>query len=555
LFGYSVSLSNDRAIIGAHGNDNFGNDNGAAYIFDFNNNKWTQTQKLVVSSDTNEVDFGFSVKIDGDKALVGAYKSNINNNNTGSVYFYKFIDGIWVLTQRLLPNDTSSGQQFGYAISTFNNRALITALLDDENGINSGSVYEFDLSFNTWNQNSKITSNTNIGAAYDTFGSSVSLSGNKALIGSPFDDDNGHNSGAAYLFELINGEWVLIQKIFASNGKEYDFFGYSVSLSGNMALIGSPQISTELSNGNGQAYVFERINNKWVESQVLSANDGTTGDNFGFAVSLDLNKALIGANEDKIGSSRKKGSAYFFDYTQSTGWIETQKIIVENDNGSNLFGSSVLISGDKAIIGAPKKTQNDSNIDGAVYVLAFDPDSNLWSHTQLLTSTYFSESTIRANFGTSLDLNGTRLIIGAPNDKRFTFNSGAVYIYNLIEGNWVVSSRLLPRSAGAIDGFGFSVKISENRAVIGSFRQGVNSGFEGGVYIFDYNGSHWYENHIIKANNGAFFDNFGVSLGLDGNTLLVGANNYDTDRGTNSGAAFIYDITELIFSDGFEPSL
>ena len=148
------------------------------------------------------------------------------------------------------------------------------------------------------------------GAAGDRFGSSVSISGDYALIGSFLDDDNGTNSGATYVFHRSGNNWMEQAKLLASDGDESDFFGISVSISGDYALIGASG-NNENGSNSGAAYVFHRSGNNWTEQAKLLASDGAAEDRFGSSVSISGEYALIGAWGGGD-NGNTAGAAYFF---------------------------------------------------------------------------------------------------------------------------------------------------------------------------------------------------------------------------------------------------
>jgi len=230
--------------------------------------------------------FGKSVSVDGDRALVGAP----NTVGHGAVYVLDLIDGLWVESAVLIPIDGEIDDQFGYSVSLKGNRALIGTRFDDDNGVESGSAYVFDLTAGSWSQTQKLIATD--GMANDNFGVSVSLSADRALIGARGVDDNGSASGSAYIFDLTTGLWSQTQKLMASDGAASDQFGFSVSLSVNRALIGA-YFDDDNGTNSGSAYVFDLTAGSWSQTQKLIASDSIENDEFGYTVSLSDNRALM----------------------------------------------------------------------------------------------------------------------------------------------------------------------------------------------------------------------------------------------------------------------
>ena len=181
FFGKSVSLSGNRALIGADARDGSVANEGAAYVFEFDGTDWIETAKLTANDGEMNDLFGFSMSLLGDRAVIGAYASNDNGNNSGSIYVFDF-DGIdWLLSDKLTPSDGALGDFFGYSLSLSQNRILVGSTFDDDNGGASGSAYVFDYDGSDWNETTKLIPNNGTIEAF--FGNSVSLSGDRVLIG------------------------------------------------------------------------------------------------------------------------------------------------------------------------------------------------------------------------------------------------------------------------------------------------------------------------------------------------------------------------------------
>ncbi|MGD1717682.1 FG-GAP repeat protein, partial [Dapis sp. BLCC M172] len=255
---------------------------------------------------------------------------------------------------KLTAPDGSESDLFGESVALGDNLALIGAIGDDENGSNSGSAYLFDTTTGSLLQ--KFTPPD--GSRRDLFGDSVALRDNLALIGAPEDDENGSNSGSAYLFDTTTGS--LLQKFTAPDGSESDLFGGSVALSDHLALIGA--IGDD-ENGllSGSAYLFDTTTGSLL--QKFTAPDGSESDLFGGSVALSDHLALIGAiGDDENGLL--SGSAYLFDTT--TGSL-LQKFTAPDGSESDLFGGSVALSDHLALIGAIGDDENGL-LSGSAYL-------------------------------------------------------------------------------------------------------------------------------------------------------------------------------------------
>jgi len=189
-----VSLSGNRALVGAPSSI------GSAYIFNFDGMSWSQVQKLTARDRFSGDKFGWSVSLHDNRALVGAYGDDDNGNNSGSAYVFDFDGMNWSQSAKLIASDGEEDDRFGYSVSLDGDIILVGAFSDISYGLDLGSAYIFSYNGGDWSQRQKLTvGDSKLG---DEFGSSVSVSGDRALIGAPADDDFGTNSGSAYIIDV-----------------------------------------------------------------------------------------------------------------------------------------------------------------------------------------------------------------------------------------------------------------------------------------------------------------------------------------------------------------
>jgi hypothetical protein len=309
LFGYVVSISGDYAIGGAPYDDDNGTDSGSAYIIKRDGTNWSEQAKLVASDGADEDHFGISVSISGDKTIVGASDDNDNGMLIGSAYIFNRDGTSWSQQQKLTAADIDVDGHFGISVSISGDYAIVGAYGDDDNGTKSGSAYIFKRNGTSWSEQAKLIASD--GSAEDNFGISVSISGDYAIVGAFLDDDNGRDSGSAYIFKRDGTSWSEQAKLVASDGAADDYFGRSVSISGDYAIVGA-YADDDNGSWSGSAYIFKRDGTSWSEQAKLVASDGAADDYFGYPVSISGNRAIIGAgNKDDNGES--SGSAYIFD--------------------------------------------------------------------------------------------------------------------------------------------------------------------------------------------------------------------------------------------------
>jgi len=262
--GYSVSLDLNTAIAGAPFEDGAGTDRGAAYVHTRSGTTWTQQQKLT-ASDTEDGDiFGASVAIDGDTAIVGAPYESTGGTQSGAAYVFTRSGSTWTEQQKLVASDASSFSEFGASVAISGNTVIVGAYQDNGAGSSRGAAYVFTRSGSTWTQQQKLAASDPEDFAY--FGWSVSIQNDDAVVGARLKGDGGSNRGAAYVFTRSGATWTQQQKLTASDTADNDEFGISVSIDQNTVIVGADR---RLGFGvdNGAAYVFTRSGSTWTQEQ------------------------------------------------------------------------------------------------------------------------------------------------------------------------------------------------------------------------------------------------------------------------------------------------
>ena len=521
-FGDSVALNGNYALIGSYQDNDNGEDSGSAYLFDITSRDLLQ--KFIALDGAASDYFGDSVALNGNYALIGSWKDDDNGEDSGSVYLFDITSGEQL--QKFIAPDGASGDSFGGSVALDGDHALISASGDDDNGSNSGSVYLFDIT----NGNLLQKFIAPDGASINNFGNSVALNGNYALIGSYFDDDNGISSGSAYLFDITNGD--LLHKIIASDGATGDHFGSSVALDGNYALIGS-FFDDDNGSNSGSAYLFDITSGE--QLQKLIAPDGAINDWFGGSVALDENYALISSWKDDDNGSNS-GSAYLFDITSGD---LLQKIIAPDAASGDSFGNSVALDGDSVLIGSDNDEDNGNN-SGSAYVFDIsefsqDEPTEPFPYSQKVLA---PDATSGDEFGRALAINGNHILIASHWDDDKGTESGSAYLFDMTTGEQL--QKFLAPDGFQYDEFGWSVAVDSNYALIGTFSDDDNGERSGSAYLFDITTGEQLQK--FKAADGAPEDHFGWSVAIDGNYALVGSK-WDEDNGSFSGSAYLFDIT------------
>lgn len=364
LFGLSVALSGNTALIGATRNDELGSDAGAAYVFVRSGTSWAPQAKLLAPDGAANDSFGTAVAIAGDTAVVTATGNDGASSDTGAAYVFVRTGTAWALQAKLTAGDAIAADQIGVSVALTGDTVVVGATNTDDRGERSGSAYVFTRTGTAWTQQTKLLASD--GVEFDQFGISVAASGDSAIVGAWGDDDNGLSSGSAYVFTRAGTAWTQQAKLLAGDGVAIDEFGISVALDGDTALIGAVFNDARAAD-SGAAYVFTRTGAAWIQQAKLSPDDGAESDTFGNSVALQGDVAVIGSPND--GSAT--GSAYVFARTGTT-WTQEAKLLASDGASLDFLGVWVALSGDTAIAGA-LGDDDAANSAGAAYIYTLTP--------------------------------------------------------------------------------------------------------------------------------------------------------------------------------------
>ncbi len=346
--------------------------------------------------------FGDSVAMDGDFMVVGA------SGNVGAAYLYqKTTTGSWQLIKKLLASDGGINDLFGYSVAISGNTVVIGAfgkLMFIDNKLRQGSAYIFERNqggTNNWGQVKKLIGSGR--TRKDLFGSTVAISGNTVVVGAR----GNYNAGSVYIFSRNQGGtnlWGQIKKLEVSDGKTGDGFGSSIGISGNTMVVGALGDDIGTNADQGSAYIFLRdrggINN-WGPVKKLLASDGKPLDHFGSSGAISGNTVVV--------------NAYIFERNQggANTWGEVKKLMGN-------FASSVAISGDSIVVGA---------IRGQVaYLFKRNHQGiNAWGLARKFSA---SDRAAEDFFGSSIAISGNTTVVGAPGDDiGDNFDQGSAYIF------------------------------------------------------------------------------------------------------------------------------
>jgi hypothetical protein len=368
------------------------------------------------------------------------------------------------------------------------------------------------------------------GEEAEYFGWASAVAGEYAVIGASEDDDNGPASGSAYVFRLVGHNWIQHQKLLASDGSSYDTFGNAVAISDSFIVIGA-QLDDDLGMDAGAVYVFRREGDVWSEHVKLTAGDGAPIDHFGSSVALAGSILVVGASLDDD-NGENAGSAYVF-HLVAGGWSEEAKLLADDGDIDDRF-EEVAISDSTIIVGA-WGDQDLGPLTGSAYI--FVNHGTGWAQQAKLIA---GDQAGGDQFGLDVAIAGDRAIVGAYANDDNGENSGSAYVFRREDNVWVQETKLLPGDGAEFDEFGISVSINESFALVGADVNDDNGENSGSAYIFRRNGTLWDQLTKINTSDGAAFDYFGISVGLDGTRAIIGAGG-DDDNGADAGAAYIFE--------------
>jgi len=384
----------------------------------------------------------------------------------------------------------------------------------------------------------------------ELFGCSVAIDGDTIVIGA-----EGDNS--AYVYTLSGTLWTQQAKLTASDGSADEQFGISVAIDGDNIVIGAP--GTIFSTGNDLVesssvnqlastsildeyiYVFIQSGTLWTEQAKLQASDGTASDSFGVVVAIDGDTIVVGSRwDDTENGGADSGSAYV--YTLSgTVWTEQVKLTASGGSEDDSFGGSVAIDGDTIVIGAYSDNTFRGPNSGSAYV--YTRSGTVWTKQAKLTASDGAEGD---RFGNSVAVNvdADTIVIGAyGDDTENGDNSGSAYVYTYSGTSWTEQAKLTASDGAAYDGFGNSVAIDGYTIVIGAYSDVTKYGEDScSAYVYTLSGTVWTEQFKLTASDGAANDQFGISVAISGDTIVIGAEYDDTDSEENSGSAYIFEL-------------
>lgn len=341
-----------------------------------------------------------------------------------------------------------------------------------------------------------------------------------------------------------NAEDWATQRVLDPQGLGYDKFGRAVAISGTVALVSASEATLGDNAAQGKVLVYERAaDGMWNLTQTLLASDGAAYNEFGWSVAVSGRVAVIGAINAKIGEHNSQGAAYVFERGDDGVWTETQKLVAADGTSVDWFGSAVAMDGETIVVAAYGAHYNDQLMHGSVYV--YTRIDGAWTQTQQLVA---ADGDVGDGFGSAIALSGATLLASSPGaqiDGRHA--QGAVYRFARVDGVWNQAQKIVVAEGVENDQLGSALAVDGDTALIGAMWR---EGGAGVVYVYGGAGGDWTQRQRLAASDGAArgpdgiglppTDNFGMTLALQGDTALVGASNVTVDGTEGQGAAYLF---------------
>ncbi len=450
-FGNSVAISGTRVVVGCANNDTGATDAGSVYVYDLSSGTPTVSIATLNKPSPSVGDnFGNSVAISGTRVVVGCAYNDTGTFDTGSAYVYEMSSGTPTVPIATLNNPSPAvDDYFGWSVAVSGTRVVVGAYQDDTGTIDAGSAYVYEMSSGTPTV-PIATLNNPSPVVDDYFGWSVAVSGTRVVVGAYQDDTGAGDAGSAYVYEMSSGTpTVPIATLNNPSPASFDRFGSSVAISGTKVVVGAYQDDTGAGDA-GSAYVYEMSSGTPTVPIFTLTNPGpAAGDDFGDAIAISGTRVVVGARLDDTGATNA-GSAYVYDLSSGTPTVPIFTLNNPSPAANDYFGWSVAISGTRVIVSA---LLDDTGASGSGSAYVYD----LIGSTPTVPVATLNNPSAAAdhNFGRSVAISGTRVVVGARLDNTLVTNGGSAYVYDLSSGTPTVPVTTLnnPRMASG-DEFG-----------------------------------------------------------------------------------------------------
>lgn len=538
-FGLSLSATETELAVGSPYVSNPDLSYGSVFLYKKPDGGWENASENVRLSSVSSNDYGaygHSVLLSDTSLIVGSDGGIILN-------FYDKPDNGWSIASSkftLKETELTYIHRYGYSFATNGTDVFVGAYNLNVPDESSGAVYKYKKTGLEWStiEQEGVLTDLSFFASSSNFGYDVDMDGEYAVIGAPHDDDVGEDAGAAYVFKFANNSWQKIAKLTASDGAAGHLFGSTLAISDETIIIGSPQTDVAYNNGDyisGKVYIFKKPQgSEWSdsnESEVIPRINNTKAGAFGHRV--DIHGNLVAISHYRSGSSDEIGEIYLLEKNASH-W-ELIASLSPSPNSVRLFGSEISLGNNLLAVSG---TISGNSFSGSV--LLFEKPSGGWTDaTQNAVLT--PSDPIQINEFRKTDIDNNTIIIGATQRYPEGF-TGAAYIFEKSGDRWISSNetiKLIPEGEAANSRFGYGVALSGNFAAVSSST--INSE-NGKVLLFRKIDNQWESTPYFSLEMPitGVTNRFGFTMDMDGDHLVVGAPGANTESGNGSGSIEFY---------------
>ena len=554
LFGFSTAVDGDTVVVSAPGDDDKGPISGSAYVFVRQSGTWSQVAKLTASDAMAGDGFGEAVAVDGDTVVVGAP----GDYDKGSAYVFVKPEAGWTTateTAKLTASDGAAVEVFGFSAAVDGDTVVVGATFDDA----SGAAYVYAkpaVGWDTATETAMLTPSD--GVAYDFSVISVAIDADTVVVSALWHDETQTDTGAVYVFFKPEAGWTTATetvKVTSPHGEDGDQLGVSVDVDGDTVVAGA---IWDFDSSPDWRTVYVYTFSEWT-AIADSAAGGTNADSYtatGLAEGVTYNFWIRAADPYGVSDASRPATVSIairpppvptatagpgqvtlnwddqFD-SDITGheYLQAQfsKLTASDEAADHLFGQSVAVDGDTMVVGASGDDHN-----GSAYV--FTRQSGTWSQVAKLTA---SDEAADDGFGYRVAIGGDTVVVGAPWDDDNGSGSGSAYVFTRQSGSWSQVAKLTASDAVADAVFGSSVAVDGDTVVVSARGDDDNGEDSGSVYVFTRQSGSWSQKDKLIATDAAAGTVFGISVAVDGDTVVVGvdeANEYDS----LTGSAYVF---------------
>lgn len=528
-FGYAVAVDGDTMVVGTPGDDlglGSGSGSGSASVFVRSpSGTWSLQAKLSEPGGSGYFSvFGAAVAIDGETLVIGAPGAGQGAvapsggvPGRGAAFVYTRKGGQWSLAASLSAPAANPGSRFGQAVALAGGRIVVGAPLETVSGqAGRGAAYVFESPAGSWSLAARIVAAD--GGADDRLGMAVAVAGDALAIGAVGDDRGAVDAaGSVRIYERIGPDWVEAAQLEAATPTFLACFGRAIAATSDLLLVGAPgpQECDDAAQGNGSAHLFARTASGWQAVGNWPTQSVVAADGFGTSVAISGDQALVGAPVRAANGVQRAGAVVVF-ARAGGAWSERSTLAAPDSLLNGRFGAAVAFTDDGAVVGMSGDALGDRGGQGSVRVLV--GIGAAWSQGARVD---MGPGKAYSRFGAAVAIDGETLAAGAPDDER----RGAVRVFARSGGTWALQAAVQAPVPFLDEDFGHAVALDGDTLAVGAPNLGgvVSPSTPGAVHVYRRLNAQWLHQATLSAPEGQVADYFGFSVVLRGDVLVAGA--------------------------------